>query len=98
MLRGMRLFALAGLLVLTACVPPQTLTSPCVGQPDGGSCPACSTDADCSIVTNLCHETAACVPTAGHWAATQEGCAVEHPPTQTPCVCHGSVCQAAPTR
>ena len=39
-------------LLFTACLPPQRLESPCVGQPasiDGGACPACSSDADCAI-------------------------------------------------
>jgi len=84
--------------VLSGCVlAPQTLESPCAGKPpdtDGGSCPACTTDADCSIATNRCYASASCVPTAGNWAVTLLGCSAEHPPTTSTCACVDRVCQA----
>ncbi|MHB8873778.1 MAG: hypothetical protein ACYC8T_08850, partial [Myxococcaceae bacterium] len=96
----------AALLVVGVAMPlagcalgPQTLTSPCVGQPnDGGTCPPCATTPDCAIVGNRCHATAACVPRAGNWATTMEGCSFEHEPPGEACVCLASVCQRQPTR
>lgn len=84
-------------LLFTACLPPQRLESPCVGQPasiDGGACPACSSDADCAIASNACYETASCVPAAGNWGVTLLGCSVEHPPPVAKCGCVDSICQA----
>ena len=92
----MRHLLLSFSLGLFACgLPAQELTSPCVGQSatDGGSCPACATDADCGILSNACHATAACVPKAGNWAVTQEGCSLSHPPTVRRCVCLEQVCR-----
>ncbi|MGV3620196.1 MAG: hypothetical protein ACO1OB_05245 [Archangium sp.] len=81
---------------LSACLPAQRLDSPCKDQPatDGGSCPSCETDGDCSIASNPCYESAACVPTAGNWAVTLLGCSVEHPPPVEQCGCVNRVCQA----
>lgn len=84
------------LLVAAGCLPPQTLDSPCVGQPvtDGGACPACVTDADCYVLSNPCYDSASCVPRAGNWAVTLLGCNVEHPPTLATCGCTNGVCAA----
>jgi hypothetical protein len=90
-----RLALLAGL--LSGCVlAPQVLESPCLGQPatDGGACPACATDADCTIATNRCYASASCVPKDGNWGVTLLGCSVEHPPTTVSCGCVDRVCQA----
>lgn len=84
-------------LALSACLPPQTLSSPCVGQPvsvDGDACPACTTDADCFIASNRCYDSAACVPREGHWGVTLLGCNVEHPPPVAQCGCVSGVCAA----
>lgn len=88
---------LAGLALQGCLLAPQVLQSPCEGQPpsvDGGQCPACASDADCTIVTNRCYATAACVPTAGSWAVTLLGCSVQHPPTTQTCRCVDAVCRA----
>jgi hypothetical protein len=74
----------------------QTLTTPCVNPSDAdkASCPACTTDADCGIVTNLCHPTGLCVPTAGKWLVTLEHCSVQHAPAPaSACGCHDGVCR-----
>lgn len=97
-MRAGRVSALSWALLGSGCVlVPQTLNSPCVGKPadtDGGMCPACVTDADCSISTNECFESGNCVPTAGRWAVITIGCEFPHPPTTSTCVCLDSVCQA----
>lgn len=88
---------LALVLLLTSCLPPQRLESPCrdrAAELDEAACPACETDADCSIVSNACYETATCAPTAGNWAVTLLGCNVEHPPPVERCGCVERVCQA----
>jgi hypothetical protein len=85
-------------LLLSGCLlAPQTLDSPCVGKradTDGGACPACMTDADCSIASNRCYASASCVPTAGNWGVPDLGCSVEHPPTTLRCGCINNVCTA----
>lgn len=70
-------------MLLSGCLlepEPQTLDSPCLGQPatDGGRCPAYAADADCKILTNPCQPSANCLPRAGNWAVTLEGCDVQH--------------------
>jgi hypothetical protein len=82
-------------MLITGCaLAPQTLSSPCLGQPasDGGACPSCATDADCVILSNPCHAAASCVPKDGNWATDLIGCSVEHPPTTATCACVDSVC------
>lgn len=82
-------------MVLSACLPAQTLESPCKDLPatDGGSCPSCETDTECGILSNRCYESAMCVPTAGNWAVTLIGCVDQHPPTVEQCGCVERVCQ-----
>ncbi len=84
-------------LVGACLLTPQVLESPCDGQPvsvDGGACPACASDADCTIATNRCYATAQCVPAAGNWGVTLLGCSVQHAPTTQECRCVQSVCRA----
>ena len=88
-------FGLLALLLSACALPPQTLGSPCVGQPvtdDAGSCPMCARDSDCVIVTNLCHPAASCVPNNGTWFTDLVGCDQEHSPTTATCGCVDSVC------
>ncbi len=85
--------------VLLGCASRQTLTSPCLAgaaASDPKACPACAAAADCYVLSNPCHASASCVPRAGNWAVTLEGCSVEHEvPPASECVCTNQVCQAA---
>ena len=93
----MRARGVIAALLLAACSLPQQLASPCVGMPvSANTCPACTTDADCAIISNPCHEAASCVPKAAFWAVDAIGCDFEHAPTTSTCGCVNSVCQKKP--
>lgn len=98
MVRARRLTLALLLAALHGCLlAPQRLDAPCVGKSpdlDGGACPACATDADCSILSNSCLEAASCVPRAGNWAVIDIGCNVTHAPTTQTCACVDQVCTA----
>lgn len=84
---------------LMSCgVTPQRLVSPCAMEPkptDVSQCPSCTSDAECSVLSNPCLSTASCIPTKGNWAVITLGCdkAAEYAPTTSPCRCVEGVCR-----
>ena len=60
-----------------------------------GNCPACTTDADCEIVSNSCHEFATCAPKAANLSVNQIGCSIEYDvPSDDVCRCVEKVCSS----
>lgn len=78
--------------VLLGCGKQQELTSYCL-EP-GVTCPPCSTDDECAVLSNACHETATCVHRDDVGVAvTMEGCGIENDvPPDSDCVCIDTTC------
>lgn len=92
----MRIFGLLLALALASCgMGPQELVDTCLR--DGVNCPPCTSNADCVIASNLCHETASCVHRELNYGVTQEGCSLEHDPPEERCSCIESVCRSEAT-
>jgi hypothetical protein len=91
------LFVAVALSAVLACHGEQELHSDCVKSPD--VCPPCTTDAECIIVSNECHESAACTHRDRDppLAVNQIGCSSEleydRPPPER-CGCARNVCRA----
>jgi len=92
-IRGAVVLALIGL--LASCRGEQKLHSDCVDNP--GVCPPCTSDEQCSIVTNACLPEASCTHRDRDppLAVIQIGCALEYdePPPER-CGCVAGVCRA----
>lgn len=86
-------FALAGL--LAACHGEQRLTDDCPTA--GTACPACTSDSDCIIASNACHEYATCTHLRREppMSVNQIGCNDEYdkPPAER-CGCVERVCRS----
>ena len=84
--------------LFVACsTPTQSLTSPCVDMPVTGAlgpCPACQSDADCKILSNLCETTAYCVHNNSNWTVSQTTCPDDEKFRETPqsCRCLANRC------
>jgi hypothetical protein len=92
----MKLLALVLAFALPACgLGSQELVSSCLDDPT--LCPACSTNADCVITSNLCHENAYCSHKDAPIFVTQDGCSAEYRPPDEACACIQNVCQANKT-
>jgi len=80
------------LVLLLSCHGTQELRSYCLEQP--GSCPACTTDADCEVVSNSCHPYASCADKRVHLMTNQIGCNYGYDvPGDNECVCRSALCQ-----
>ena len=83
-------------LSLAACGGRQDLVSPCIEA--GASCPPCSVNDECVVVSNACHETASCTHRDSGLVVTMDGCSdaqAHEVPPDSDCVCQQAVCQAA---
>lgn len=91
---GVLLFALVLAGILACGKGEQELRDDCPTA--GTACPACTSDSDCTIVSNPCHETATCTHARREPVLTvnQIGCNSEYdrPPAER-CGCVSSVCR-----
>jgi hypothetical protein len=87
----MRTIAILSLLVLATCGD-QELLAYC--DQEGLDCPPCSSNAECVVLSNACHETASCVHRDDDTVAvTMDGCNWSYDvPPDSECVCTESVC------
>jgi hypothetical protein len=77
-----------------ACKGEQELKDDCPHS--NGACPACSSDNDCVIVSNPCHETASCTHRNRNppLSVDQIGCSTEYDkPPANRCGCVQNVCR-----
>jgi hypothetical protein len=82
-------------MVLAGCGRVQEIQNTCDGDLE---CPACTTDNQCVIVSNACHETAACVHRDVELSVNQIGCSdalAYEVPDDAVCTCQASVCKGA---
>ena len=94
---GLGCFLFAALMTTGGCRGVQEIQNTCDGELE---CPPCTTDDECVIVSNACHETAACVHRDVDLAVNQIGCSDALPhevPQDTECTCQEETCRGVGT-
>ena len=96
-LAGLTLFVVLVAAGVAGCRTTQTLNADCVAAPNAdATCPTCTADSDCVIVSNPCHDSAACThrKRKPELAVTLIGCNRENivPPPES-CGCVAGACK-----